>query len=164
MSGPDQRLFEADITSAEFLSCAAKGRWGVADPSLLPEGLVWPKVALWIAAAPRPSAPERFYVLVDMSGYRGAAPTGTFWDPATKATMEFGKRPKGRPDSRFAKIFRTDWENGVAFYHPYDRHAAQSHTEWPREQPHLIWTSSHTIVDYLEEFYALLQSGDYVGV
>jgi hypothetical protein len=164
MSGPDQRLFEADIASAEFLSGVAKGRWGTADPSLLPEGLAWPKVVLWNAAAPRPPAPERFYVLVDMSGYRGVAPTGTFWDPATKATMEFAKRPKGKADSRVAKVFRTDWENGIAFYHPYDRHAAQTHDKWSGEQPHLIWTSSHTIVDYLEEFHALLQSGDYVGV
>jgi hypothetical protein len=74
------------------------------------------------------------------------------------------KRPKGRPGSRFAKVFRTDWEGGRAFYHPYDRAAANSHADWPSTQPHLVWNANHTIVDYLAEFHALLNSGDYLGV
>ena len=74
------------------------------------------------------------------------------------------KRPKGRPDSRVAKVFRTDWESGKAFYHPYDRMAAKGHTDWPKDQPSLIWDSDHTIVDYLEEIHSLLNSGDYIGL
>jgi hypothetical protein len=79
-------------------------------------------------------------------------------------TLEIAKRPKGRPDSRCAKVFRTDWDGAVAFYHPYDRHAAKSHAEWITAQPHLVWTNKHTIVDFLEEFRSLLHSGDYIGV
>jgi hypothetical protein len=37
----------------------------------------------------------------------------------------------------------------LQLYHSYDRVGAQSHNEWPKQQPHLIWTSSRTIVDYL---------------
>jgi hypothetical protein len=163
MDQPDQRLFEEDLVSAEFRAGVAKGLWGLPSPEVLPEGLKWPKTILWIAAAARPNAPERFYLLLDAAGYRSVPPTGTFWDPTTKATLDIAKRPKGKPDSRFAKVFRTGW-NDAAFYHPYDRVAAEGHKEWAKDQPHLVWTSNHTIVDYLEEFHSLLNCGDYLGV
>jgi hypothetical protein len=164
MDSPDQRLFEEDLQSAEFRIGAEKGMWGLVEAELLPNDLKWPKRILWIAAATRPHAPERFYIIIDAEGYRSAPPTGTFWDTATKTPLDHAKRPKGKPDSRFAKVFRTDWNNGTAFYHPYDRVAANGHPDWARERPHLAWTSDHTIVDYLEEFHALLNSGDYSGV
>jgi hypothetical protein len=164
MEKPDQRLFEHDLLSAEFLIGAEKGRWGKPGDDLLPAGLVWPNVILWIAAAPRPNAPDRFQILLDAAGYRTVPPTGMFWDPNTKATLELSKRPKGTPNSRVAKVFRIDWNNGTAFYHPYDRVAAQGHKEWPKEQPHLVWTANHTIVDFLDEFHSLLNSGEYIGV
>jgi len=164
MLQPDQRLFEADLLCPDFRSGAIKGRWGVAEADVMPVGLTWPNVILWMKALSRPNSPDRFYVALDCAGYRAASPTGTFWDPIAKETLAFAKRPKGKPNSRFAKVFRTDWKNGEAFYHPYDRIAAKGHEKWAREQPHLVWDSNHTIVDYLEEFHALLQSGDYLGV
>jgi hypothetical protein len=164
MERPDQRQFEADLASADFRSGAAKSRWGLAGDGVAPADLAWPKAILWMAAATRANAPSRFFVELDLTGYRGAAPTGTFWDPDTKKMLEKGKRPKGRDGSRFAKVFRTDWEEGRAFYHPYDRHAASGHKEWEKQQPHLIWTAAHTIVDYLEEFQSLLMSEDYLGI
>jgi len=164
MDPPDQRLFEADVADAEFLIGASKGWWGLAPATVVPADLAWPKTILWLAAAPRPNAPERFYVLLDVAGYRTASPTGSFWDPETRGALALAKRPKGKDGSRFAKVLRTDWEGGRAFYHPYDRLAAQSHTQWSTEQPNLIWSAKLTIVDYLEEFYALFQGSDYVGV
>jgi hypothetical protein len=164
MDKPDHRLFDADLASAEFRAGTLKGYWGLAGTDVLPEQPEWPARILWIAAAPRPNAPDRYYVQLDLSDYRTVPPTGTFWDPSTKSTLEFAKRPKGRPDSRFAKVFRTDWESGKAFYHPYDRVAAKDHTNWPKDQPSLIWDSDHTIVDYLEEIHSLLNSGDYIGL
>ncbi|MFZ3327503.1 MAG: hypothetical protein WA231_17180 [Methylocella sp.] len=87
-------------------------------------------------------------------------------DPAKKAPLDIAKWPKGKLGSRFAMVFRATGFNGCgsAFYHPYDRVATQGHTEWPKQQPHLIWTNSHTIVDDLEEFQSLLTTGDYIGV
>ena len=157
MQSPSQRLFKSDLLSAEFRSGVLKGYWDVAAQD-------WPWVVLWLRAAPREGAPHRFYVALDLDGYRTAAPTGTFWDPATETMLDTASRPKGKPNSRFAKVFRTDWEEGRAFYHPYDRVAADGHVKWRTRQPHLVWTSDHTIVDYLEEFRALLNSDDYVGV
>ena len=164
MDKPDQRLFEEDVLSAEFRTGVLKGFWDLAGADELLEGLAWPARVFWMAAAARANAPARFYVLLDLTSYRSVPPTGTFWDPATRSALEFSKRPKGKPDSRFAKVFRTDWESGLAFYHPYDRVAAKGHTDWPKDQPHLVWTSDHTIVDYLEEFHSLLQGGDYIGL
>lgn len=157
MKSPSQRLFEADLQSVEFRSGVLNEYWGVA-------ALDWPRVILWIRAAPRSGAPDRYHVALDLEGYRAAAPTGTFWDPATVTRLDAERRPKGKADSRFAKVFRTDWEDGRAFYHPYDRVAADSHPDWRTQQPHLVWTSDRTIVDYLEEIRSLLNSGDYVGV
>lgn len=164
MLTPDQRLFESDLLSAPYRSGVVKGLWAKAEAGALPDAAAWPNAYFWMAAAPRSGAPDRYYVALNLSDYTSVAPTGTFWDPIKKATLEFGKRPKGKPGSRFAMVFRTDWENGRAFYHPYDRVGAQSHAEWPKQQPHLIWTGSHTIVDFLEEFQSLLVCGDYVGV
>jgi len=164
MEKPDQRLFEDDLSSAEFRTGVAKGFWDLAGADVLPEGLAWPNRIFWMAAAARVNAPGRYYIQLDLSGYRSVPPTGTFWDPNTKTVLDFPKRPKGKSDSRFAKVFRTDWEKGSAFYHPYDRVAAQGHPKWAAEQPHIIWTSNHTIVDYLEEFHSLLNCGDYLGV
>jgi len=161
---PEQRLFEADCESDEFLSGMVRGRWGFASPELVPKMMAWPQRVMWLGAAERPGAPLCYHVLLDLTGYRNAQPTGTFWDPDTQATATPARRPRGTPDSRFAKVFRTDWEGGRAFYHPYDRVAAASHPAWPSEQPHLVWDCKHTIVDYLEEFTSLLHCGDYLGV
>lgn len=164
MDKPDQRLFEQDVASAEFRIGVAKRMWDLAAPAAIPDDTAWPHVFLWIAAALRQNAPDRFYFSLDASGYRSVPPTGTLWNPDQKVILEHAKRPKGRPGSRFAMVFRTDWNNGSAFYHPYDRTASQGHTDWPKQQPNRIWTPNHTIVDYVDEFHALLNSGDYLGV
>lgn len=166
MLAPDQRLFEADLLSVEYRDGVAKGLWGQAEADALPNGAAWPNIYFWMAAAPRTGAPDRYYVALNLSGYRSVPPTGPFWDPVTKQTLEFGKWPKGKLNSRFAIVFRTSGFSvaGRAFYHPYDRAPVQDHPQWRIEQPHLIWTDLHTMVDYLEEFQSLLNCGDYVGV
>jgi hypothetical protein len=166
MLPPDHRLFETDLQSAEYRNGVTKGLWGEAEPDARPDGAAWPNVYIWMAAAPRSGAPDRYYIALNLSGYRNAPPTGPLWDPVKKQTIELSKWPKGKPNSRFAQVFRTDGFSfaGRALYHPYDRSPLSDHPNWPAEQPHLVWTSTHTIVNYLEEFQSLLTSGDYVGV
>jgi hypothetical protein len=144
----------------------AKGLWGQAEVETVPNDAGWPNAYFWMAAAPRPNTPGRFYVALDLSGYRSASPTGAFWDPEKKSPLDFAKWPKGKGGSRFAMVFRTTGFNGCgkAFYHPYDRVARIGHHEWPKQQPHLIWSDTHSIVDYLEEFQSLFTTGDFVGV
>lgn len=157
---PAQRLMEFDLQSPEYISGAWEGLWGQTPHSRVE----WPRQLFWIAVPPRAGAPDKYFVLLDTTGYRAASPTGTFVDPQTLAQLDNPRRPKGRENSRFAKVFRTDWEEGRAFYHPYDRVATATHDQWTTTMPRKIWTSRHTIVDYLEEFHAMFQSEDYLGV
>jgi hypothetical protein len=164
MQSPAERLYIHDLASAEFRAGASKGLWGEAEAEVRPPSAAWPNVFFFLAAAPRQDAPDRYYVSFDLTGYRNDPPTGIFWDPQKKTTLAFDKRPKGKPGSRVEKVFRTDWENGRAFYHPFDRVAASSHAEWRQNMPSKLWTPSHTIVDCLAEYQALLTSGDYIGI
>ncbi len=164
MDAPDKRLFIADCESAAFRAGIARGQWGFAESDFAPDGDTWPKAFFWLKAANRGNSPERFYFIVDGEGYRTQPPTATFWDPETKTVLAPTLRPKFRPDSRAAKVFRTDWEDGRAFYHPYDRVAVNSHQQWRVDIPGVVWSSEHTIVDFLAAFQPLLQCGDYLGV
>jgi len=155
-----EQIMEADLVSPEFLSGAAAGAWGRVHH----DQAQWPRALFWLAVPPRVRSPDRYYVLVDATGYRCAAPTGTFADPQTLEQLAPQHRPKGKEGSRFAKVFRTDWENGRAFYHPFDRVAASSHADWVQTMPNKVWTPNHTIVDWLDEFCSLFQSEDYLGV
>lgn len=167
METPDEALFEEDVASAEFRSGGDKGNWGFAAPEFT-ENFKWPRRLIWIAAAPRTNAPDRYYIALDALGYRTDPPTGTFWDPVVRTMLTADKRPKGKPDSRVSRVFRTDWNSGTAFYHPYDRVAASSHkVEWAEgatNDPRRKWTPEHTIVDWLWEFHGLLNCGDYIGI
>ena len=161
---PDQRLLEEDFASPGYRAGAARRLWGRLPSRKAPASLAWPRIIIWIAAAIRDNAPNRFHFLLDATGYRARPLTGTVCEPVTGTHVDHAKRPKGRPGSRFGMVFRTDWNNGTAFYHPYDRIASESHPEWLNQQPHLVWTPEHTIVDFLKEFHGLLQSKDYVGI
>ena len=68
MLHPDQRLFEADLLTAEFRVGQAKGCWGLMEDPALAITTTWPKVFLWVAATPRPNAPERFCLALDVTG------------------------------------------------------------------------------------------------
>ena len=83
MDKPDQRLFEADIASAEFRAGALKGYWGLVGTDVLPKQPEWPLRILWVQAVPRAEAPGRYYLKLDLDGYRTVSPTGTFWDAGT---------------------------------------------------------------------------------
>ena len=137
---------------------------GVPDGATLPAATAtWPRTVLWIAAAPRGRA-RAVLPLARHVRLQSCCAHGNVLRSGDRFDAGAGEAPEGAPESRFAKVFRTDWEGGRAFYHPYDRVAANSHADWSSAQPHLVWNANHTIVDYLAEFHALLNSGDYLGV
>jgi hypothetical protein len=161
--GPDERALYADLQSVEFLIGVSKGQWGLAALPNSNVGLPWPHSLVWIAATPRACAPDRFFFRLDCLGYPTVPPTGTVWDLVANEQLSAAGRPKGT--GQVEMMFRTDWEGGRAFYHPYDRVAAQSHPDWPGKYPHLLWNpSTHTIVLLLSELYALLHSPNYRGI
>jgi len=158
MQEPDQRKLLAHIAGGRFQAGAADGRWDHEEDS----GLPWPMAVFWIAAASRERAPDRYFVRLDCRNYPTDPPTGTFWDPDTKGDLATEKRPTGT--GQVEKVFRIDWENGRAFYHPYDRVAAKGHPDWPRQYPYWVWDEKHTIVDLLSVLHGLLNSREYRGV
>ena len=60
-------------------------------------------------------------------------------------------------------VFRTDWEGGQAFYHPFDGFALEKHPDWPEKYPKKLWSRNNTIGDWLAEFHELLNSEEYEG-
>ncbi|MDV4179769.1 hypothetical protein R1521_14770 [Rhizobium brockwellii] len=162
---PDQKLFAMDLEDARYRTGVLNGRWGAAEANVLPDDMSWPRACFWLKAAERPDSPERYYIMIDVAGYRAASPTGSFWDPVGKIMLTASQYPKGKPGSRFAQVYRIDWTPGLskAFYHPYDRFTLSSHTGWTGTMPHLAWTEQNTITDYLDEFQSLLTGDDYVG-
>ena len=135
---------------------------GLADATLLSPDLSWPKVVLWVAAGVRDNSPDRFYICLDCQNYPNDPPTGNFWDIETKELLVPAERPKGKDN--VGKVFRVDWEGGIAFYYPYDRLASKSHANWKQKYPYLVWDSNNTIVDLLTEIHQLLNCNDYTGV
>lgn len=160
MDAPDLVSLRSHLDGVPFRKGASCGWWGVVDPHLgMP---AWPCVLFWVAAAPRPSSPDRFCVRLDCTGYPHAAPTGTFWDVTSNQMLAPDKRPKGK--EQVGIVFRTDWEGGRAFYHPLDRHALTTHLDWPQKYASMCWRPDRTIVDFLQMLYLFLNCADYTGV
>ncbi|MCW5765166.1 MAG: hypothetical protein KIT68_04235 [Phycisphaeraceae bacterium] len=117
---------------------------------------------LWTKARALKDSPDRFFFKFDFTNYPTEAPTGCLVDPETGELLPQEKRPKG--SERVAIVFRTNWKDGTALYHPYDRVAIEGHSAWPTTHPHLIWTPKHTICDLLIELHGLLDSEEYTHV
>lgn len=157
---PSERAIDADMESAAYLDGVARGQWGVPEEPQ-PQ---WPFRQFWIAAVPREGSADRFVIRINCDGYRTIQPTGNFWDlKGNTFLIDPNRRPKGSPRSTVEKVFRTDWEGGTAFYHPYDRKAFSTHAQWAGTSTNRIWNDRLTIADYLDEFHRLLNSGDYIG-
>jgi hypothetical protein len=153
--GPDETAFRQDIKQANFLAGEANGYWGIVV-------ITWPQVLAWLAAGDRKNAPARFHVRALCAGYPNRGPTGTFWDPDKNSQLAHGLWPKGR--ARVAHVFRTNWEKGQAFYHPFDGLAFEKHPDWPEKYATKLWTRKDTIADWLAEFHELLNCDEYEGV
>jgi hypothetical protein len=156
---PSERKLRADLETVRFQQGVSRDAWNVVA---LECGVSWPFVVFWIGAAPREGAPDRFYVRLDLTAYPKDPPTGTFWDVAVKAVLEAPRRPFGSGQTE--RVFRVDWQSGQAFYHPYDRVAANSHADWPQRYPHWVWSDRHTVTDLLEVLWDLLNSAQYEGL
>lgn len=155
---PSERRLKTDLESAAFQLGVAEDKWDVVSDA----ALVWPHVAFSIAAAPREAAPNRFVVRLDFSNYPIDPPTGTFWDAAARARLENSRRPFG--SGQTGRVFRIDWQGGDAFYHPYDRVASKSHSDWAASYPHWVWTERHSVSDLLTVVWDLLNCREYEGL
>lgn len=153
----DEECFREHLVSFDFREGAELGKWGLHED----ETVRWPHAVIWVAAAPRGENPLRYYLFFNLDHYPMTGPTAYVWDCEKQAKLELAKWPKGTGNVQM--VFRTNWNDAVALYAPWDRLAADGHPEWPGKHPGLLWTPKHTIVNYLRPTHELLNSDEYHG-
>jgi hypothetical protein len=140
---PAAALVDAQAISPRMLAAADDGRYGILAIS-------FPVVLAWVAVGG-----QRLGLSLECVGYPGRAPAGCPWDLASNTALPADRWPVG---GRSPAVFRTDWSpsNHNAPYLACDRIGLATHLNWPREVPHLVWTPSKTLCDYLEQMHAAL--------
>jgi hypothetical protein len=153
----DAECFHEHVAGFDFREGVNLERWDLHED----EAVQWPNAVVWVAAAPRGESPRRYYLFFNLAHYPKTGPTAYLWDSEKKTKLDLAKWPKGTANVKM--VFRTDWNNAVALYCPWDRLAAEAHGEWPAKHPGLLWTPKHTIVNYLRPTHELLNSDEYHG-
>ena len=156
------RILEADLQKADFLIGVSKNSWGLARD--LSEN-DWPYIYTWIQVGVRANSPDRLLIRWDVNGYGAQSPTGAFWDEEKKDFLPPQKWPKGRPNSPVAAVFKVEgWTApGKGFYHPFDRQANLNHGQWLTQNPQYVWTTQHTLTDFIGLVHRWLNCEDYLG-
>lgn len=153
---PDTAIFNQHVNDADFQSGVDAGMWGIQDHD--PGYPSWPLVTMWVQAAPKPGAPDKFYFRFDLNGYSATAPTACPWEPSGNTRLNNAMWPKG---SQFvSKTFNHSWKPN-ALYAPCDRIAMEGHEAWRTEFPELWWQPTFKITVYLNFLHRLLNSADY---
>jgi hypothetical protein len=154
--GPDERLFRQHLEGAPYLIGVEEGRWGGEESS----PLLWPHIVFWVQALVKPGCPDRYHLKFELSNYPKQAPTAMPWDFEKSTQLAVDKWPRG---GRFVSdVFKHGWKKD-ALYAPCDRLAIEGHPAWPQEHPADFWRPKHTICNYLEYIYRLLNSKEYLN-
>ncbi|MDR5751293.1 MULTISPECIES: hypothetical protein [unclassified Caballeronia] len=145
---PDARAFQADINGPLFQMGVADGRWQLVS-------LEWPYAVIEVTAAV-----GAFALRFELAGFPVKPPTAQPWDVALNAPLAHNKWPGSR-GGRVRDVFRTDWLGGTALYIACDRRTIEGHQNWVTQMPARLWKPDGSIVTYLEEIHALLNSPDF---
>lgn len=154
---PDEHAVREHLRGGRFQAGVAADRWHLIS-------IEWPFITVAVHAAQRPGAPDYFVLHLEVSGYPHAAPTGSLWDTAAKASLVAEQRPKGE---RVALLFRADgWVAGSAavMYAPWDRTALQSHPNWAQQYPHDAWNPTRNLSFIFSNVHEYLNADDYLGI
>lgn len=151
---PDACALVHDLRGAAFGFGVDAGWWREMSWS-------FPFVYIAVSAAARPGAPDEFVFRFEATRYPNRALLCTPWDLDEGAPLPIKRKPHGT--GRVAIVFRNDWEQGRFLYWPLDRHALESHSDWPGKYRNK-WTKTDTIATYLVELHALLNSRSYIGL
>ena len=152
--GPDARALLHDLQGAAFGFGVDAGWWREVSWN-------FPLVYIGVSAVARSAGPTEYLFRFEATRYPHQALLCTPWDAERDVALPISRKPAG--SGRVAIVFRNDWEQGRFLYWPLDRHALESHADWPGKY-RSSWTKTDTIVTYLTELYALLHSPSYTGV
>jgi hypothetical protein len=141
---PDESLFKAHLEEAPFLAGVDAGKWNLHGGA---KDIVWPHPIMWVAADKAIMPAGRVFLKFTVDGYSATAPTACPWDVEKNCRLENAAYPK--VPGKFARVFRTDWNGGVALYAPCDRLAMPGHETWKQQFPFWWWEPHFTIVKYL---------------
>lgn len=151
----DEECYREHIAAPPFQDGVAR-RWWEESQS----GALWPHAIIKLSLPPRQDSSDHLHLRFELNGYPSVGPTATLWDIDRNAILEANRWPKGVGD--VAKVFRTDWNNMVALYAPWDRLAIAGHHDWPQLHRGRCWKPSFTIAHYLRFTHELLDSDDYL--
>ena len=156
---PDVLGFNRHVNNGDFQLAAQQGKWGIVNNDS--ERPTWPFTIIWVSASPRENSPEKYYFRFELTNYPSDPPDICIWNHETNTPLEAEFRPKGVEDAKM--LFRTDWENGLHLYAPYERKGLSTHGNWPNEYPDMCWKAGDSIVKALENIHYTLNSKDYHG-
>lgn len=156
---PDLISFNKHIADPSFQLGVEQSKWGILNNS--DERPEWPFVLIWIAAAERNKAADRYYFKFDLGNYPAVAPNIGLWKPETNTSLPALERPKG--SGNVSMIFRSNWLDGSHLYAPYERTALQTHPDWPSAYPDLMWKPTDKIHKIVNDLHINLNSTEYHG-
>lgn len=152
---PDERVLRQHLEEGPFQSGIANNRWQLIEEN-------WPFLLVAVTAATRERSPSEYAFRFQCENYPATAPTAQPWDTSTNKPLAHNQWPTGR--ERVPAAFNPGWKNGQCLYLPCDRIAMQGHNGWVVKYPHMLWSVSGDITQYLNIIYELLNSNDYTGV
>lgn len=141
----DEKALRADLESTTVRLGIKRKKWRV-------EGIVFPHVLFYIAAAPVPGGPTGFLLLSECRGYPGIAPTSQLWHGGNDGPLAKQHRPN--------VIAFSDHNSGL--YLPIDR-LNRNHSDWETKHADMLWKPTMKIDVLLETVYDLLNCADYPG-
>lgn len=151
--GPDQRALCAHVEQGPFLSGMDRGRWRLIK-------IAWPHVVIAVSAA-ADRGPAEYAFRFECTNYPQIAPTAQPWDVERNVPLDHNRWPGGR--ARVPLAFNPGWKGGTCLYLPCDRLSIEGHAPWQTQHPHMIWSPSGDITQYLRIIHELLNSSDYTG-
>lgn len=154
----DISTFIDHISDYLYLDREKDGHWGILDKNVGPK---WPIVLIWVKAKEKANSSEKYFFQFKLDGYPHKAPEICIWDIENNCQLDTASRPRGTGKVEMA--FRVNWGEGKHLYAPYERHALETHSDWPLKYPSMYWKPKDTIVKILEDLYSILNSEDYHG-
>lgn len=147
------RRLRAHLAGTAVQIGVARGQWQIGE-------LDYPYLMVRVSASAQTCAHGYVDLRIEISGYPNLGITACPWSAEENLPLPAGQRPTA---GRAGTVFRTDWENGHALYHPCDRVAVGSHADWTREHVDELWDAEQGIAKFLRLIHTTLNEVDHAA-